>query len=96
MSSHFNFKFFLIFSSSKSIGICNKKIKNPFTPTIIPDAHQRQNQVWYIVLTFYKYTDNSLKPVLVNYFGNFYKIRMNHKDFQLSTTFNLKKSDFCV
>jgi hypothetical protein len=30
---------------------------------------------------------------LENYFESFYKKRINHKDFQLSTALNLKKSD---
>jgi hypothetical protein len=33
---------------------------------------------------------------LENYFRSFYKKRINHKDFQLSTASNLKKCDFRV
>jgi hypothetical protein len=37
-----------------------------------------------------------LELELENYFGSFYKKRMNHKGFPLSTALNKKKSDFCL
>jgi hypothetical protein len=38
-----------------------------------------------------------LELKLENYFGRFYKKRINHKNFQLSTALNLKKKWFsCV
>jgi hypothetical protein len=54
-------------------------------------------------VTLYKYTDNSLKSVLLGMveirklFWKLLQKRINHKDFQLSTTLNKKKkSNFRV